>query len=530
MFSKESLYINAIKYTNQLKINYKKLNNNDIVETNSSTFIAKDDILGRDIATKLNHHASEINNTYISSLLIADDTILLKKKSPRPKDYEITVLNDDYNIAVSKNNLFETRNYFEKCGVDYIFSAYHVLNLHIEQNPCNNNLVALLFNDQAFFVVLNEKNEIIFNKKINLTAFDDIKKSKFYENEVLGQKLFDEVYVLELNEAIQNTIEEFYSKSKNIFIERISLLYNIKILTNEQIQQMSDEFMIDTTYHPISVDEELFELSKDKHAYKSFIKPRPKPTNNLRNFIIALAIFAVVFSASAFVLPYKKWLGFENKKTVSKTVSKPVEVVNKPIKRKVILPNHIEINSKLEFKVLKALEVIPYDMVLTELTVDNDRLLLDVNMLNKDTFIKVIKPELQKEYEEVNITFKESKKPVLKATIDVQGFKDKNQIGTKEYKDVYLKNEFMSIITVTEQIKMLFPKEARVNFKSSSKETNVSFDYLVNILIQSPLEFFKIIEVLNNEMYSININYPVNFVKTEAGIEVEFILQFNQPK
>ena len=53
MFSKEFLYINAIKYKSQLKVNIKKLSNNDIVDTNSSTFIAKDDIMGRDIATKI---------------------------------------------------------------------------------------------------------------------------------------------------------------------------------------------------------------------------------------------------------------------------------------------------------------------------------------------------------------------------------------------------------------------------------------------------------------------------------------------
>lgn len=528
MFSKESLYINAIKYTNQLKINYKRLSNNDIVETNSSTFIAKDDILGRDIATKLNNHASEINNTYISTLLIADDTALIKKKGAKPKDCEITSLNNDYNIAVSKNTLFETKNYFEKCGVDYIFSAYHILNLHIEQNPCNNNLVVLLFNDQAFCVVLNEKNEIVFNKKIQLTAFDDIKQSKFYENEVLGQKLFDEVYSLELHEAIQNTIEEFYEGSKNIFIEKISLLYNIKILTSEQISQMSEEFMIDVTYHPISVDEELFQLSKDTHTHKSFIKPRPKPTNTVRNFIIVLAIFAVVFAASAFVLPYKKWLGIEEIK--KEVVKKQEVVVKQEIKKKIMLPNHLSLNSDVEFKVLKALEVIPYDVVLTELTVDNDRLLLDINMLNKDTFIKVIKPELQKEYEKIDIEFKESKKPVLKASINVEGFKAKKEQETKEYKEIYLSNEFMSIITVTEQLKMLFPKETRLNFKSSSKNEFVTFDYLVNMLVQSPLEFFKIIEILNNEMYSINIAYPINFVKTEAGIEIEFLLQFHQPK
>ena len=526
MFSKESLYINAIKYTNQLKINYKKLNNNDIIETNSSTFIAKDDILGRDIATKINNHASEINNTYLSTLLIADDTRIIKKKSPKPKDCEVTSLNNEYNIAVSKNTLFETKNFFEKCGIDYIFSAYHILNLHVEQNPCNNNLVILLFNNQAFCVVLNEKNEIVFNKKINLTAFEDIKQSKFYENEVLGQKLFDEVYGLELHEAVKNTIEEFYKNSKNIFIEKISLLYNIKILTSDQIEQMSEDFMIDVTYHPISVDEELFELSKHTHTYKSFIKPRAKPTNTTRNMILAIAVFAVVFAISAFVLPYKKWLGIEEKKVL---INEPV-IEQKQVKKEVILPNHIEINSDVELKVLKALETVPYDMVLKELTIAEDRLILDVNMLNKDTFIKVVKPELIKDYKNVDIEFKDDTKPIIKAAINASEYKTKSDIKNRVYKDVYLSNEFMSIITVTEQIKMLFPKDTIVNFKSSSKEKYVTFDYLINIVIKSPLQFFKIVEVLNNEMYAVNITYPINFIKTEEGIEIEFILQFHQPK
>ncbi len=79
MFSKESLYINAIKYKAQLKINYKKLQNDTIAETNNSLFIAKDDILSKDIAIKLNNHSSEIDNTYISTLLLQDETELTKK-------------------------------------------------------------------------------------------------------------------------------------------------------------------------------------------------------------------------------------------------------------------------------------------------------------------------------------------------------------------------------------------------------------------------------------------------------------------
>ena len=57
MFAKESLYINAIKYKAQLKISYKKLNDEDIIEANNSVFIAKDDILAKDVASKLIAHS-----------------------------------------------------------------------------------------------------------------------------------------------------------------------------------------------------------------------------------------------------------------------------------------------------------------------------------------------------------------------------------------------------------------------------------------------------------------------------------------
>ena len=52
--------------------------------------------------------------------------------------------------------------------------------------------------------------------------------------------------------------------------------------------------------------------------------------------------------------------------------------------------------------------------------------------------------------------------------------------------------------------------------------------YTVNILIKEPKEFFDVIEVLNNELYSIHISYPLSMIKTPAGIEAEFILVFNQ--
>ncbi len=520
MFAKESLYINAIKYNAQLKINYKKLENNDIVETNSSTFIAKDDILGRDIATKLVAKSSELDNSYISSLLIQDDTKFIRKSQTKLKDYAVTSLNNEYNIAVSRNTLFETKNYFEKCGVDYIFSAYHVLNLHIEQNPCNNNLLILLFNNQAFCVILNSKGEIVFNKKVDLTAFEEVQDSEFYENEVLGQKLYDEVYALEIHELIKNTIEEFYSITKNIFIEKVSLLYNLKLISDEQIEQMSEEFMIDVTYHPISVDEELFELSKDSHTHKSFIKPRKKSNSSLKTFFLSFFMIATILAVGYLFLPINE--------IFNKQVSNPTPV--KKVEKSIDLPNHIEINSNLEMRVLKSLEMIPYDVVLKELVLEKNLFKMDINLINKDTYIKVLQPELLKSYNITDIQFKETKTPVLEALVRAEGVKDKKKVIFKDYKDSYIENEFMPIIRVTEQIKILFPENAIVTFKSNFKSDVVTFNYLVNVIIQRPLEFFDIVNRLNNELYSVNITYPISFIKIEAGIEVEFTLQFHQPK
>ena len=53
MFTKESLYINAVKYDNQLKLDYKKLSNEEIINTDNSVFLVDDYILPLDIALKL---------------------------------------------------------------------------------------------------------------------------------------------------------------------------------------------------------------------------------------------------------------------------------------------------------------------------------------------------------------------------------------------------------------------------------------------------------------------------------------------
>ena len=320
MFNKKSLYINAIKYNTQLKLDYKKLSNNQIIEANNSIFLVEDEILENDIAYKINTSQKEILNTYISTLLISDTTKLVPKSlSAELNDCETSELNNEFDIAVSKTTLFETENYFDKTGIDFVYSAFHILNLHLEENICKNELLIFLFNNKAFILIIGNDSSIVFNKTVDLPTFEAVKKTHFYDDDITGQKLFDEIYYLELNEIIHNTLNKFYEKSNDTFVEKIVIFYVIKELSKEQIEQLSEESLLTIDYHPINIDEAIFELSKNKHQNKSFIKARKKAKKtNFNNLFILIVVLAIFFGA------YKLFENIIEKQEIKKARNKKI--------------------------------------------------------------------------------------------------------------------------------------------------------------------------------------------------------------
>ncbi|WP_193221032.1 hypothetical protein, partial [Aliarcobacter butzleri] len=95
----------------------------------------------------------------------------------------------------------------------------------------------------------------------------------------------------------------------------------------------------------------------------------------------------------------------------------------------------------------------------------------------------------------------------------------------------YLTDEQFNIESVTEQLKILMPETAIVKYIETIDAKKVEvFSYKVAILITEPNEFFELINKLNEELYSINLKYPISFKRTDNGIEVEFNLEFNQLK
>ena len=97
------------------------------------------------------------------------------------------------------------------------------------------------------------------------------------------KKLFDEIFYLELNEIIHNTLNSFYEK-KAIHLLKKLLFFMYKTVNDEQIEQMAEDLLLKVEYHPVNVDEEIFELSKDKHL-KKFYKTKKKKKKKFYKFI-----------------------------------------------------------------------------------------------------------------------------------------------------------------------------------------------------------------------------------------------------
>ena len=525
MFTKESLYINAVKYDTQLKLDYKKLNNEEIIDVNNSVFLVDNDLLPFDIAQKLNSSQQEIDSTYISTLLLNDTTKLVPKAiSSKLKDCEIAKFNNEFDIAVLKTTLFETKNYFVKTGIDYIYSAFHLINLHIDKNISRSEIIVFLFNSKAFIVILDAAGIIVHNTILDLACFDTIKKTHFYEDDIDGQKLFDEIYYLELNEIIHNTLNTFYEKKNNIFVEKVTILYVLKQLSQEQIEQLGEDLLLKVEYHPINIDEELFELSRDKHLKKSFIKPRKKKKKrNYTNLYIFLFILVVAILAYQVYLRVDFNNFFKNEIGSSKTVD--IQKIEEVLE----LPDHLTLNDQIEQRVKSIFDTIPNEVFLNELKIEKNILELKGNFLNEAVFATALKPNLSKLYKDIVYSTSSSDKKVnIDGVVLARNEIELNKTY-KTYNKEYLTDEFMALDRVTEQLKILMPIDSIIKFNTTASNSTITrFVYSVNILVKDPIEFFDMIGVLNNELYSIHIAYPISMLKTKAGIEIEFALVFNQ--
>ncbi len=526
MFGKDSQFISILKYNTQLKIDFKKLKNENLDKTEESTFIIHDEMLPKDIAQKINQWQESIPKTFVSTLCLCADEKIINKTNKKLVDYSKVQLNNSFDVVVKKEKLFEVEHYFEFTGLDYVFSPFQVLNLHLEQNPTSNTLLVLTVSDYIYIVIVNELNKIVFNKIHKVSEFQDIKESRFYSSDVLGQKLYDEVYSLELQNFISKTLKEYYVSKSDSFVEKIDILYTIKQLSDEQIQEIEDDLMISVHYHYISLKDSIYELSRaPNRLLQSYVKPRIKKGKSSTKWVLLLLVFLLGLTGSG--IYYKeKVIDFVQQIKEAKK-EEPKKIV---LEKRVDLPNHININNELRDDLMILLESVPYDMVVDSLEVKKDNSTITGKMLAPDSYIKDIQPKLLQFYKYSNIQVKDSKNIALDVMIYNSDpiIKDSKKLYTKALPK-YLHDGFMPVKRVSDQLKIILPKSAVLIYDSTFNLNISTYNFKVNMIISSPMEFIKLLDSLNKELYSINVSYPIIFLKNQdSTIEVDFSLQFNQ--
>jgi hypothetical protein len=531
-------YVNILTQDKQLKIDYKILQNKNISKQEVSSFLLDSNKISKDAIFKLDTLQKEIAHTYLSTLYTDENQAIELNSDIDTNKYKSVALNEKYSISIPTKDIEHAVSFFENSGLDYLISPFSILNEESNRLLSKNSLNILLYNNIVYALLLDENKEIKKGYTHTLTPFDNIKDSNFYGDDVVGQKLYEEVYFLELQQIISDIIQKYYddiSQEEEIsFLEKINLFYTLKQLTDEQIEMITDSVMVEVNYLAISIDESFDSLiQKPTVANYSFLSARIKKSdNNLTLWISLLIVSMLVISG---ILFYKMSNTQEDSKAQKEktnvSIQKKVEKVEKKkeiLKTVIKLPNHNLLNTKLLERTLMFFDLIPFDAVLLELELRKDSSTFVCNFAMDSNASDLMIDELSKIYNESKIILQHNNKAIISTIISNDGYKALKKVKSNYAELKYQNHEFKSIAKFTEYLNSISIKDSDVKYISKVQEKFLTYNYTITSLVDTPKEFFDFIGKLNKKEIPLNIKYPIEFAKIKDKIEIKFNLQFHQ--
>jgi len=525
--SKDLQYITIKQYDKQLKIDNQILQNDKIIKADHSSFLIED-TLSDDSIAKLNILQKDINKTYLISICESLNQKVISMDDLVDDNCKVKKLNSHFNVSIPKEDINTKVEYFNQVGCDYIFSPFNILYNHISTNGANtNSLNMFILNNIIYALILDDNKKIVHSSVKTLTAFEDVNDSEFTGDNLEGQKLFDEIHLLEIQDNITSIMNEFYEQSEDeVFCESVAIFYSLKQLNSEQIVQLQENIMLEIEYSQVNVNEYLFHMSKQATVLRtSFIVPREKKES--KSFLIWLlgAIVATALVGGIFIYIQNK----QKAQEIFLEEQKQAKVLaNKKAKLAMIkLPNHRTHNVKVSKLIRNILGIIPDNAVLNELQLQKKELTFVCNLLGEDIFEKQIQPNLLKLYKTAELLLIQKSEQTYNAIIATTGLLEQ-PLSQKQILPNYKKNKFVAKSTLIEQIQAFLPKKSKIVFKSKYKSKFLTYNFDVTTVFQEPNDFFNFMKEINKKSYSITVKYPIEFAQTKNGLESTFKLQFNQ--
>jgi len=526
MFNNNIQYINLIKNQQNLKIDYQLLNNNQITKSEQSIFLLENNKISNDAILKIESLQNLQPQTYICALC-EDETQKIVSSSDDIANSNETLISYDtsHNIALNNSNILFSKQYYNNGEIDYLLSPFTILHEILYKDLNSNSLNLLILNDKIYCVILDENKRLSYSCIKHLTPYNSVNDSEFFEDEITKQKLYEEMYALELQENISNITKEYYEKNSNsIFIESVNIFYQIRQLSNEQINNIRNIIMLDINYTQVQIEKIIFDLLSKQQIHKqNFINIRKKKKSSLGFILIILFLLTSLIASGLFI--YKKLQKEDEVKKeiiVKKEIKKKKEII-----KEIALPNHKLQNKQKVDLIKKLFSTIDTYSVLREIQIQEDESTFVYSFKNKDSFEKKLQPSLMKIYKNSQNVLSTLKNSVYTAIISNTNLINKNDlIKPKLYKPSkefsYLnKNETKNYL-----IELLNLKNITLNKTNSSKYK--TFIFSVSSIIKSPQDFFNMIDKINTQYYSISLAYPIEFAKNNDMLKVQFSLKFNQ--
>lgn len=534
MFKKSfQQYIDIIKYNNQMKLNFKRVEDSIIVKKDQNIFLLKEELLHKDISFKIHSWKKDNpNSTFVSTILTSPEQIILKNSDEIDKNnYVIAKLDENNKVAIKNHQLFEIKHYFMESPLDRLYSPFHVITQFCEKNDSQDSLIVFIYDNFLYMIFYGDNSEIKDFKIEPMIKYEDIQESEFYEDEISRQKLYDEYYSLYFNNIINEKIKEFYNEHDSVFVQKVVILYNVKHLSDEDIEELENDLMISVNSYAISLDDYIYNISSSKEAdVKSLIsEPKKTSNNNFKKMVgLFVATVIVILGLVAFFVTQTS----DEKPNQEQTTIEDNQTKVSDDNVTILLPNHISLNRTITKRILNEFDLIPYNALLKEAIFTQKNSTLKLDLIDQDSYSKDMYPTLSKMYDQTTIEFENTKDEIFKANIknidmhDVDNSSDENITkATPNYKE----GQIIDSAEISSHLKSLFNADSIVVFSEGvdSKKLNIAV-FRISTILNNPAEFFDLVEKINNQPYSMVIDYPISFRMSELGLEIDFILKFYQ--
>lgn len=527
-------YINILQQNKQLKINYKIIQDDRIVKEEQSSFLMADSTLPNDAKFKINALQKNINLTYISSLIENSNQNIVATNDVDIISYDSVKIGNKHSIVIPKNEVNSISRYYEDTGIDFILSPFTIIEEYLEDNSKINSLNFFVYNNIIYALIFNNQKELAYHKVKVLTPFESTQDETFLEDDIVGQKLYEEVNFLEIQQFLNETVEEYYTSADNVeFLEHIEMIYTLKPMSDEQIKSLQDLLLIPIESKAISLDTYMDKIIQRKDSKShNLINTRIKKEAKNIYFWIILALFTIAVLA-----------GIVNTLLDSQDVEQ--EVIKKPIqkemvkvkKQKVIesvepatiaLPNHKQNNINTLQNIEMLFDVLPYDAILKDIEINKNSSTYVSNFIVTSNSIADMQSKLKNIYVTSKVLLKHQNRVIVNTIIQNNTLSEKYNSSKSIQNIKYKKYNFLSTSKATSYLKGLGIKDSVIKFNEKKKDKYLEYHFSITSKIQSPQEFFNFIKKLNSQNLSINLNYPITFSKTTKDIEVKYKLQINQ--